>query len=195
MLFDVVGKDEFSLRQIEQVLRPSTPGPDPETALLQKVLRAEPSRHEGDGKGILVVGMDSLLTQLARCCKPAPPDPIVGYVTRGKGVAVHRHDCSNVRHMASHHRERVIPVAWGRQAEGTGYAVDVALEGHDRPGLLRDVFDVLAQGKVAVLAMHNHAAKDRMHLTLTLQTPDTGRLTSVLARVSQIGGVLQVRRK
>ena len=60
-----------------------------------------------------MVGLDSLLTQLARCCKPAPPDRIGGYVTRGKGVAVHRADCSNFQHMAREHKERVIPVTWG----------------------------------------------------------------------------------
>ena len=196
-LFDVVGKDEFSLRTIEQVLRPADTAPPSEDALLQKMVRGEPSRLDGDGKGVLVVGMDSLLTQLARCCKPAPPDAIGGYVTRGKGVAVHRIDCSNFRHMAAEHRERVIPVTWGRQAasESAHYAVDIAIEAHDRPGLLRDVFDVLAQGKTPVLSMHNQSARDQLHVTLTLQTADTAKLAQLLSRVSNISGVLRVRRK
>ena len=196
-LFDVVGKDEFSLRHIEQVLRPTETAPVSEEALVQKLVRGDSARSDGDGKGILVVGMDSLLTQLSRCCKPAPPDAIGGYVTRGKGVAVHRQDCSNFRHMAAQHRERVIPVTWGRQAlaDSASYAVDVAIEAHDRPGLLRDVFDVLAQGKTAVLSMHNQASRDLLHVTLTLQTHDTGRLNAVLAKVLQINGILRVRRK
>ena len=198
-LFDVVGKDEFSLRTIEQVLRPAEPAPDPDDVIVQKMLRGEPEgrNDSGDGKGILVVGMDSLLTQLARCCKPAPPDAIGGYVTRGKGVAVHRADCSNFRHMATAHRQRVIPVTWGRQAtsEAATYAVDICIDAQDRPGLLRDVFDVLAQGKTAVLSMHNQTTRDQMHLVLTLQTTDTGRLSGVLHRVSQISGILRVRRK
>jgi GTP pyrophosphokinase len=196
-LFDVVGKDEFSLRNIEQVLRPSEPAPDPEEALLQKLAKGEASHPDGDGKGVLVVGLDSLLTQLARCCKPAPPDRIGGYVTRGKGVAVHRMDCSNFQHMAREHKERVIPVTWGRQAmtEKAHYAVDVAIEALDRPGLMRDVFDVFAQGKITVLSMHNHVIRDRLQLTLTLQTPDSSRLGGLLHRVLQINGVLHVRRK
>jgi len=196
-LFDVVGKDEFSLRAIEQVLRPAEPTPDPDEVIVQRMLRGEPSDRAGDGKGILVVGMDSLLTQLARCCKPAPPDAIGGYVTRGKGVAVHRSDCSNFRHMAQAHRERVIPVTWGRQAtsESAHYAVDVCIDAHDRPGLLRDVFDVLAQGKAAVLSMHNQTTRDQIHIVLTLQTSDTGKLGGLLTRVSQISGILRVRRK
>ena len=198
-LFDVVGKDEFSLRNIEQVLRPTEPAPDPDDVIVHKMLRgdADARAGAGDGKGILVVGMDSLLTQLARCCKPAPPDAIGGYVTRGKGVAVHRADCSNFRHMAVAHRERVIPVTWGRQAaqEAAQYAVDVCIDAQDRPGLLRDVFDVLAQGKTAVLSMHNQTTRDQMHIVLTLQTSDTGRLGALLSRVSNIAGVLRVRRK
>lgn len=195
-LFDVVGKDEFSLRTIEQVLRPAEPAPDPDDVFVQKMLRGE-AESRGDGKGILVVGMDSLLTQLARCCKPAPPDAIGGYVTRGKGVAVHRVDCSNFRHMATAHRERVIPVTWGRQAtaESAHYAVDICIDAHDRPGLLRDVFDVLAQGKTAVLSMHNQTTRDQLHIVLTLQTSDTGKLGGLLSRVSQISGILRVRRK
>jgi len=151
----------------------------------------------GDGRGVLVVGMDSLLTQLARCCKPAPPDPIGGYVTRGKGVAVHRLDCPNFRQMSYRDGERIIPVAWGRQAthESAHYAVDVLVEAHDRSGLLRDVCDVLAQGKTHVLSMHSQTTRDRVTITLTVQTADTARLASLLAKVSQISGVLRARRK
>src|SRR5690606_3454342 len=115
-LFDVVGKDEFSLRAIEQHLRPATPEPDPDEFLAHRLATGDAVARTGDGRGVLVVGMDSLLTQLARCCKPAPPDPIGGYVTRGKGVAVHRLDCTNFRQMCGRHAERIIPVAWGRQA-------------------------------------------------------------------------------
>lgn len=196
-LFDVVGKDEFSLRNIEQVLRPAEPAPDPDELMLQKLARGDVAQPGGDGKGVLVVGLDSLLTQLARCCKPAPPDRIGGYVTRGKGVAVHRADCSNFQHMAREHKERVIPVTWGRQAmtEKAHYAVDVSIEALDRPGLMRDVFDVFAQGKITVLSMHNHTVREHLQLTLTLQTPDSSRLSGLLHKVLQIHGVLRVRRK
>jgi GTP pyrophosphokinase len=197
-LFDVVGKDEFSLRTIEQHLRPAEPELDPDEVIANRLARTE-GKHEpaGEGRGILVVGMDSLLTQLARCCKPAPPDHIGGYVTRGKGVAVHRQDCSNFRQMAGRHPERIIPVAWGRQAAGEAgnYAVDILVEAHDRTGLLRDVCDVLAQGKTHVLSMHSQVVKERTHITLTVQTADTSRLNQVLSKVSQIHGVLKARRK
>ncbi|HYR24791.1 MAG TPA: ACT domain-containing protein, partial [Aquabacterium sp.] len=191
------GKDEYSLRNIEQFLRPAVPEQSPDEFIAQKLARSDASQPAGDGRGVLVVGMDSLLTQLARCCKPAPPDLIGGYVTRGKGVAVHRRDCSNFRQMSALQPERVIPVTWGRHAmaESAQYAVDVLVEAHDRTGLLRDVCDVLAQGKIHVLSMHSQASRDRVTITLTVQTADTDRLAQMLAKVLQIGGVLRARRK
>ncbi|HZV91588.1 MAG TPA: HD domain-containing protein, partial [Caldimonas sp.] len=134
-LFEVVGKDEFSLRSIEALLRP-TPAPKvgDEADIAVKPSRAVP----GSNGGVLVVGVESLLTTLARCCRPAPPDAIAGYVTRGKGVAVHRAGCSNLRELASRAPGRIIPVAWGVPGTAAGstlYPVDVSVEANDRQGL------------------------------------------------------------
>lgn len=197
-LFELVGKDEFSLRQIEVVLKPAEPEVDVDALVAQKINRAEPALpvQKAAGKGVLVVGVDSLLTQLARCCKPAPGDDIGGYVTRGKGVAVHRQDCSNWRHMAKQHAERVIPVTWGQQAAGNkaAYAVDVYVDATDRSGLLRDVCDVFAQSKCHVLAMRSQSTRDVVAITLTIETTDTQKLSPVLGKVMQVPGVLHARR-
>ena len=108
-LFAVVGKDEYSLRHIETLLRPAAAPLPPDEFLLKK-----PRHPDRTPKGgVLVVGIDSLMTQLAKCCKPAPPDAISGFVTRGKGVSVHRRDCSNFRELAARSAERVIEVEWG----------------------------------------------------------------------------------
>lgn len=196
-LFEVVGKDEFSLRHIEAVLKPVEPALDADQLIAQRLARSEGLDQQAGGKGVLVVGMDSLLTQLARCCKPAPGDPIGGYVTRGKGVAVHRSDCTNLRQMAGRHPERIIPVAWGQQAADKAgqYAVDVVVQAHDRTGLLRDVCDAFAQGKAHVSAMHSQSQRDRVSITLTVNTSDTARLAPVLAKVAQVAGVINVRRR
>ncbi|MDO4969110.1 MAG: RelA/SpoT family protein, partial [Comamonadaceae bacterium] len=107
-LFEVVGKDEYSLRNIEAVLRPAEPEqPEESIQAMVRKPRANNPAHKGS---VLVVGVDSLMTQLAKCCKPAPPDDIRGFVTRGKGVSVHRSDCSNFREMAARNEERVIDV-------------------------------------------------------------------------------------
>jgi GTP pyrophosphokinase len=196
-LFELVGKDEYSLRNIEQHFKPAAPPDDPDDVIAQRIGRGQAEPASTDGKGVLVVGMDSLLTQLAQCCRPAPPDAIGGYVTRGKGVAVHRAGCSNFRQMAVRHAERVIPVTWGRQAMDANhpYSVDLLVEAHDRSGLLRDVCDELAQGKTHVSALHSQSSRDRVSITLTVQTTDTARLQTVLGKVAQVPGVVHVRRK
>ena len=112
-------------------------------------------------------------------------------------MAVHRLDCVNFRQMSGKAPERVIPVAWGRHAmtESAHYAVDVLIEAHDRSGLLRDVCDVLAQGKSHVVSMNSQAVRDKVTITLTVQTSDSAKLQSLLAKVLQINGVLRARRK
>ncbi len=194
-LFEVVGKDEFSLRTIENLLRPPEPAPADEPIALK------PSRSGAGGArgGVLVVGMDSLLTTLARCCRPAPPDAIAGFVTRGKGVAVHRRDCSNLRQMAATSPERVIEVEWGKPTgdRAAVYPLDVVVEAADRPGLLRDISEVFAKDKVNVTQVHTQSARDRSSawMTFTVEAPDTARLAAVLAQVRQVPGVRHARRK
>ena len=192
-LFEVVGKDEFSLRTIENLLRPAEPVADDRVHL---------SRPRSEAGGVLVVGIDSLLTTLARCCRPAPPDAIRGFVTRGRGVAVHRRDCSNLRHMAQSAPGRVIEVAWGsgggRASDKPAvYPLDVLIEAVDRPGLLRDISEVFAKDKMNVTGVHSQSAKDRSSawMTFTVEVSDTARLAPALAQIGRVPGVRHARRK
>ena len=196
-LFEGVGKDEFSLRTIAILLRPPEPALSPDEAI---ALRR--SRSAAPTGGVLVVGVESLLTTLARCCRPAPPDAIGGYVTRGKGVAVHRRDCSNLRGMAERAPERVIPVAWGSgRAARPGHAadvypVDVIVEAADRQGLLRDISEVFAKEKMNVSGANVKNAKGgTAWMTFTIEVADATRLGQVLARVADVSGVRSARRK
>jgi GTP pyrophosphokinase len=199
-LFESVGKDEYSLRNIETLLRPAEPPVDADELLAQRIARSESAAAlKPASGGVLVVGMDSLLTQLARCCKPAPPDNIGGYVTRGSGVAIHRNDCSNFRQMVGRHPERRIAVAWGQQAprgeRAATYAVDIGVEASDRSGLLRDLCDVFAKDKMHVSGMQTRTRGEGVSITLTVQTSDTAQLAQVLARAAQLEGVHGVRRR
>jgi GTP pyrophosphokinase len=197
-LFEAVGKDEYSLHQIENLLRPPAPAPTADEIV---ALRKPRAPSEGDKGGVLVVGVESLLTTLARCCRPAPPDAIGGFVTRGKGVAIHRADCSNLRHMIERAPERLIAVAWGaRRADAQAvYAVDLLVEAEDRQGLLRDISELLSKEKMNVVGVHTQSVKDSRGstawMTFTIEVGDTTRLAAVLAQVGQVRGVRRARRK
>ena len=195
-LFEVVGKDELSLRSIEALLRPA---PEPKSGDDEVALR-RPKANPAQG-GVLVVGVESLLTSLARCCRPAPPDAIAGYVTRGKGVAVHRASCSNLRELAARAPERVIPVAWGTAdaSRPALYPVDVQVEASDRQGLLRDVSEVFAKEKTNVVGVKSNSVRDAgggsAFMTFTVEVTDAARLASTLAQVRRVSGVRAARRK
>jgi GTP pyrophosphokinase len=198
-LFEVVGKDEFSLRTIEAVLRPAAPAAEAaEADALDGVVLKRTRATEG---GVLVVGVESLLTSLSRCCRPAPPDDIGGYVTRGKGVAIHRRNCPNFRHMAATAPERVIAVAWGDAPPGkdAAYPVDVLVEAGDRSGLLRDISEVFAKERVNVTGVHTQSVRGPAgavaYITFTVEVGDATRLAGVLRQVAQVPGVRHARRR
>lgn len=193
-LFEVVGKDEYSLRNIEVLLNPPEPVlPDEE--YLQKKFKNATARKSPSG--VLVVGVDSLLTQLSRCCKPAPPDTIMGFVTRGKGVSIHRQDCSNFRELTARAAERVIEVRWGERKgpDAAVYPVDVAVEANDRQGLLRDISEVFAKEKMNVIGVQTQSLKGTAFMTFTVEISDAVALTRVLGNVRGVKGVRNARRR
>ena len=197
-LFEVVGKDELSLRTIETLLRPAQALPSPDEVIALRRTNVDAQAPKG---GVLVVGVESLMTSLARCCRPAPPDAIGGYVTRGKGVAVHRGTCANFKEMATRAPERVIAVAWGapRGDKAALYPVDVRVEAADRQGLLRDISELFAKEKMNVTGVMTRSVKDSgggtAWMTFTIEVADAARLGHVLGLVAKVAGVRTVRRK
>lgn len=193
-LFERVGRDAFSQRQIEAYLRGGTESEA--EADVVPVARPPSKGAGGSGGQVLVVGMGSLLTQLAPCCKPAPPDPIGGFVTRERGVSVHRKSCPNFRNIAQQHPERVIAVAWSGEApEQAMYPIDLEVTAHDRQGLLRDISDVLAKEKINVTAVSTKSARDVAQMRFTVQLPDSSRLSRALALIGEVPGVTKASRR
>ncbi len=193
-LFEVVGKDEFSLRNIETLLNP------PATVMVADDyvrLKKAKTNDKASKSGVLVVGIDSLLTQLSKCCKPAPPDEIRGFVTRGKGVSIHRADCGNFRQMALRSGDRVIEVDWGQSASAQAlvYPVDVNIEALDRQGLLRDISEVFAKEKMNVIGVQTQSVKDLAWMTFTVEVGDSRRLQKVLGLVKEVRGVRTAKRR
>ena len=151
--------------------------------------------------GVLVVGIDSLMTQLAKCCKPAPPDEIGGFVTRGKGVSIHRADCSDFAHLQRKNPDRVIDVEWSghgapeRDGRAAVYPVDVAIEAQDRQGLLRDISDVFAREKMNVIGVQTQSVRDVAWMTFTIEVSDARQVMRAMSVVGDVPGVRVVRRK
>ena len=196
-LFELVGKDEFSLRTIEQLFRPAALSSEPDDIVLAKTLRKAEKAQNSTKSGVLVVGVDSLLTQLAKCCKPAPPDAIGGFVTRGKGVSIHRADCPNFKALVGKDVGRVIDVQWGaaKPQSGVLYPVDVAIEAGDRQGLLRDISEVFAKDKMNVIGVQTQSLKGSAYMTFTVQVADSGVLAKALTQVREVKGVHSARRR
>jgi GTP pyrophosphokinase len=190
-LFIAVAHAKLNMRQLQVAVRGG------ETPVDERELADLPVRRQRDSdvaeKGILIVGVDRLLTQLAGCCKPAPPDAIVGFVTRGKGISVHRADCSNFSNMQTRHPERVIETSWGRRTDGI-FAVDIVIDAYDRQGLLRDVSDVLAREKINVIAVNTQSRQGNAHMRFTAEVGSIPQLNRTLALLHAVQGVVGARR-
>jgi len=158
-----------------------------EETILSRIAKPKQS-----GKGqILVVGVDRMLTALARCCKPAPPDSILGFVTKGRGVSVHRADCATLARMSRDAPERLIQTEWGaaESSDEARYLVDVTLSARTRPDLLRDIAEILAREKIPLVRLDSFPKADRVTMALTLQVLDGHQLARALLLLREITGV------
>jgi GTP pyrophosphokinase len=182
-MFAAIARDEVNLRQLQVALK----GTEPPAPQLKKHKRPPTAKA-----AMLVVGMGGLATQLARCCKPVPPDPIRGFVTRGKGVSIHRETCDSLKRLAERYPERVMETAWGK-SEAT-YAVDMTVTATDRRGLLRDIGDALAREKINVTAVRTQTRDDLAFMRFTFEVGDAAQLKRALVLVRGLKGVIRVAR-
>ncbi len=144
--------------------------------------------------GILIVGVDKLLTALAKCCKPAPPDPIIGFVTRGRGITIHRQGCTSLSRLSEESAERLIVADWD-SSKGASYPVDIEIEALDRQGLLRDISNILSREKINVTATHTRSRDVTATMRFTLKITGLGQLNRVLVLIQNVPGVGSASRK
>ncbi|MES2538535.1 MAG: bifunctional (p)ppGpp synthetase/guanosine-3',5'-bis(diphosphate) 3'-pyrophosphohydrolase [Pseudomonadota bacterium] len=195
-----VGKEEFSLRHVEQALhaddvdKQAARHVNPDDAVIPRKSRAS-SVMQGAKSGVLVVGTDGLMTQLAKCCKPAPPDDIAGFITRGKGVSIHRASCKNFAEMCAKAPERVIHTAWGTQGMETVYPVDIFVLASDRQGLLRDISEIFLREKINVIGVSTQSAKGQARMAFTAEIGSTSQLNKALTVIRDVEGVEYARRQ
>ena len=138
-----------------------------------------------------VLGVGNLATHLAQCCHPVPGDTIIGYITRSRGVTIHRQDCFNVLH--EDEKDRLVPVEWG-QADSL-YPVSIRVESWDRVGLMRDITTVVAEEKVNITSMTSHNHDDNtVTMHFTLETQGLAQLSRLLKKVESVKGVIRIVR-
>lgn len=160
-----------------------------------ELARAPPKapRKTAGGSAFTVVGVGNLLMQIARCCHPLPGEPIVGYLTQGRGVSVHRADCPAFLRLSANQSQRVLSVEWGRA--GGGHTANVVVDAVDRRWLLKDLTNLIAQDDAHVLSIHSDTLEgSRVRLHLQLRVRDHEQLSRMLGRIDSLSGVEQVRR-
>ncbi len=189
-LYVSVAKEEFSLRNIAQAfVEQEAPSPDEEI-----LARQHHSHINTDSKnGVLVVGVDSLLTQLAGCCHPAPPDEIHGFITRGRGVTIHREGCPSLKALRVKYPERIIEVDWGNTDDRL-YPVNIVVSAMDRPGLIRDITELFSKHKVNVAGLNTQSRQGAASLLYTIEVRDGEEVRKVINAISELPEVHSVNR-
>jgi GTP pyrophosphokinase len=168
-----------------------------------EIILRNSSRKTGQSGDVLVVGVDSLLTQLARCCRPVPPDSIAGFVTQGRGVSIHRRSCKTFKGLLDRAPERVIQTAWTASAadpvvnseQKRVFPADLVVSGLDRPELMRELFEILTRQGLHVIDLRKSAKKGLAQILLTVEVKDSEVLRVVQNSLEEVKGVTQVRRR
>jgi GTP pyrophosphokinase len=188
-----VGRGEIRGRQIEQAIHALDPRAAAPAAEAREAAAPPPARKRAAaGRGaVLVVGVDRLLTVPAKCCKPAPPDAIVGFVTRGRGVSIHRANCASLKRLDT---KRRVTAEWG-QAEGGAFPVDIEVVAIRRTGLLRDLSEVLAREKNRIVGSRATEEDSAVRLRYTIEVANIGQLARVLTLLREVRGVARAARR
>ncbi len=191
-MYAALGSGEVSAAQVLNAAQALVGIERPEPQPVPATRRRTSTDREGD---VRISGVGNLLTHIAGCCKPVPGDAIVGYITVGRGVSVHRQDCAKLLQLSYSEPERIVEVSWG-DAEQTTYPVDVVLVAYDRQGLLRDITQLLAVNKVNVLAMNTQTnrADSTATMRLTVEITSLQALADLLVRLNGLPNVISARR-
>ncbi|WP_337879961.1 GTP diphosphokinase [Rheinheimera sp.] len=187
-----IGGGEIKVTQVVHYIQSQSgklQQPEIDPRLISKPLNTQPKSH------VVVLGVGNLLTHMAGCCQPLPGDAIVGYITQGRGIAVHRDDCDQFKLLQEGHPERVVEATWGDKY-ASGYEVTIRIVAHDRNGLLRDITSILANEKANVLRMSSNSdiAQQTATIIMTLELYNLDSLNKLLTKVSLIEDVIEAKR-
>jgi GTP pyrophosphokinase len=185
--FAALGRGEVTARQIEIAVRGEAPAPPP------PAVTVVPAPAQRASSGVLVLGVNNIATLVAKCCKPVPPDPIIGFITRTRGVMVHRTDCPNITGLDPAQRERLLPADWGKTGDAP-FSADVDVVALDRQGLLRDISEAISRERINVTAVNTLSRGAYAYMRFTLQVDSAEAIQRVLRQVRDVPGVDQARR-
>ncbi|MEO8103511.1 MAG: bifunctional (p)ppGpp synthetase/guanosine-3',5'-bis(diphosphate) 3'-pyrophosphohydrolase [Betaproteobacteria bacterium] len=189
-----IGRNEITPHQIEVALRDLT-APKAEVANAEApMVLAESRQSAKSSSGVLVLGLNNIATMVAKCCKPVPPDPIVGFVTKARGVTVHRLDCVNITSLQPDQRERLMPAEWGNTGDQP-FSADMEVIAADRQGLLRDISEALSHERINVTAVNTLSRNNIASMRFTVEILRADQLQRVLRSVGEVAGVESVRRR
>ncbi len=193
-LYAAIGEHHLSAKAVVQRVQRDLRGGEEQLPVTVARPPRAPGRTRGHADvGVHVEGLDDVMVRLSRCCTPVPGDEIMGFVTRGRGVSVHRTDCANALSLRTQ-SDRVIDVEWDNDAPGN-YVVSVEIEALDRSRLLRDVADVLSEHHVNIIACASQTQADRIaRLRFDFELADPGHLHSILLAVKRVGSVYEATR-
>ncbi len=189
-LYGAMGHGELTVRSVANAILSFAP-PPPADVEPESIIRASKGGH--DAGGILIEGVDNLMTVLAKCCKPAPPDAVVGFVTKGRGISIHRTNCLTLKRLSADVPERLISAGWGDQKSSV-FPIDIEVVSLDRGGLLRDISDVLSREKLNLIAVHTLSRDMRAKMRFTVEVRQVQDISRVLARMMELPGVTDARR-
>jgi len=195
-LYTAVGAGDVRVMQVINFIHHLQEPPAPEPEISPKVKTRKTAAGSGKKDAVVVQGVGHLMSQLANCCKPVPGEPILGYITQGRGVSVHKESCDQLQHLLSQHPERQIEVNWSDTLK-VGFETAIDIFCHDRNGLLRDVTTVLANENVPLLGVNSLSDKNRQTalITISIEVQDLDTVSKVLTRIRQLKGVTDAKRK
>lgn len=191
-LYANLGRGDIKMSQIVNRLAP----PESSESSIQKLVKNHPTKPDFKGSDLHIEGVGNLLTFMARCCQPVPGDEVMGYITIGRGVSIHKQDCPNIIHASERQKQRFLQVSWGESTR-ENYVVDVLIKAFDRPDLLKDVTLLLSNEKAHVFSLQTSSIKheNMTFINLTVEIDGLNGLSRLLAKLEQIPNVLEARRQ
>lgn len=187
-LFAAIGHGNLRSGQVLQLLQTEEPN---EASTKTSIVKASPLPHEG----LQVAGINDLLTRIAKCCKPIPGDKIIGYITQGRGVSIHRRDCNNVTAYLAHQADRLVQVVWDGKKLGN-YTVDLQIQANGTQDCLKELTALLANAKINLIALNSttHKKSNMIYIIMTIQIQDPAQLKQLITQISQLPEIMQIKR-